>query len=342
MSLVFEALKKGHTPTAPASAYVPVPVAVAEVASAPVAVAVEIAVPILAQPLAPMKPAATSAPSAVVASSGLSGQVLALVAGMALAGSGAWLYWAGKASNNNPAAVPAAQVAVAPIAAPLPMPVPAPSPAPISIAAPAAAVAPVSIAAHKPMPEVAPVLKAPEPLTRVAPAKTAAPVTPAATVAAVAVAIAPAASAPAAVAVAPEVKPAVRPLNTQVMVTIEPTPFDVREVFQSFVQLLQTGQLAEAQTAADKITVALGSNHVMSLRAQGYVALKKNELGLARGHYLQLHQLLPEDREAGLNLALIEWRQGNKEAAAKRVARLLEKYPGDAELQALHLNVRTP
>jgi len=354
MSLVFEALKKGHAPTAPVPAFMPAPapltVPVAEVAPAPVAVAIEVPVPFLAQPpappAAPMAPAATSALSTMAANSGLSGQVLALVAGMALAGGGAWLYWAGKASNNVPAPVPAAQVAVAPIAAPLPIPVLAPLPAPVAISAPVAVGTPVSIVARNPMPEAAPVLKTPEPRALVAPAKTAAPAAPAAvpaaTVAAAAVAIAPAASAPAVVATAPEVKPVVRPLNTQVVVTIEPTPLDVREVFQTFVQLLQTGQLAEAQAVADKISSALGRNHVMSLRAQGYVALKKNELGLARGHYLQLHQLLPEDREAGLNLALIEWRQGDKEAAAKRVARLLEKYPGDAELQALHLNVRTP
>ena len=305
MSLVFEALKKGHNPTAPVSAPAPAPEVVPVAAPAPTPA-----------------PVATSAPFAAGENRGLSGQVVALVAGMALAGGGAWLYWAGKASNNVPAPVPAAQIAIAPMAAPLPTPVLAPLPAPVAVAAPA--------------------LKAQEPRALVAPAKAAAPAATAVVPAVAAVAIAPAASAPAAVAAAPEVKPVVRPLNTQVVVTIEPTPFDVREVFQSFVQLLQTGQLAEAQSAADKITGALGSNHVMSLRAQGYVALKKNELGLARGHYLQLQQLLPEDREAGLNLALIEWRQGNKEAAAKRVARLLEKYPGDAELQALHLNVRTP
>jgi TolA-binding protein len=331
MSLVFEALKKGHNPTAPVSAPVPAP--------APEVVPV-------AAPAPTPAPVATSAPFAAGENRGLSGQVVALVAGMALAGGGAWLYWAGKASNNVPAPVPAAQIAIAPMAAPLPAPVLAPLPEPVAIAAPVAVVAPVAIVAHKPVPEASLALKAPEPRALVAPAKTASPVAPAAVPAAIvataAVAVAPATSAPAAVAAAPEVKPVVRPLNTQVVVTIEPTPFDVREVFQSFVQLLQTGQLAEAQSAADKITGALGSNHVMSLRAQGYVSLKKNELGLARGHYLQLHQLLPEDREAALNLALIEWRQGNKEAAAKRVARLLEKYPGDAELQALHLNVRTP
>lgn len=132
------------------------------------------------------------------------------------------------------------------------------------------------------------------------------------------------------------------PINTQVQVAIEPNAFDMREAFQNFLQLLQSGQLPEAQLAADKISTAMGRSHVVSLRAQGYMALKKGDLAVARSQYLQLHQVLPEDREAGLNLALIEWRLGDREAAAKRVARLLEKFPNDPEIQALYMNVRSP
>ena len=143
--------------------------------------------------------------------------------------------------------------------------------------------------------------------------------------------------------VPPEPKPAPRaPINTHVQVNIEPNPFDVRDVFQQFVQTLQAGQMPEAQAAADRISSAMGRNHVMSLRAQGYLALKKDNLALARSQYFLLHQLLPEDREAGLNLALIEWRQGDRESASKRVARLLERFPNDQEIQALYLNVRNP
>ena len=132
------------------------------------------------------------------------------------------------------------------------------------------------------------------------------------------------------------------PVNTHVQVNIEPNLFDVREVFQQFVQLLQAGQIPEAQATADRISNAMGRNHLMSLRAQGYLALKKGDLALARSQYFQLHQLLPEDREAGLNLALIEWRQGDRDSASKRVALLLERFPNDQEIQALYINVRNP
>ena len=141
----------------------------------------------------------------------------------------------------------------------------------------------------------------------------------------------------------PEPKPVPRaPVNTHVQVNIEPNPFDVRDVFQQFVQMLQAGKMPEAQAAADRISSAMGRSHVVSLRAQGYLALKKDDLALARSQYFLLHQLLPEDREAGLNLALIEWRQGDRESASKHVARLLERFPNDQEIQALYLNVRNP
>lgn len=132
------------------------------------------------------------------------------------------------------------------------------------------------------------------------------------------------------------------PVNAQVHVSTEASTFNVREAFQAFVQHLQSGRLPEAQIVADKISHEMGRRHVMSLRAQGYLALKKDDLNLARDQYFQLNQVLPEDREAGLNLALIDWRLGDKESATRRVAGLAEKFPGDSEIQALYLNVRNP
>jgi tetratricopeptide (TPR) repeat protein len=191
------------------------------------------------------------------------------------------------------------------------------------------------------VPAPAPAIKPAAPVVRNLPPLKAAPAAAAAApVTAVAAVPVPAPAAPAPVA---EAKPAPRPpINTQVQVSIEPNPFDVREVFQNFLQLVQMGQLSEAQAAADKISNAMGRNHVVSLRAQGYLALKRGDLARAKDQYSRLHESLPEDRESGLNLALIEWRLGDKDSAAKRVGRLLEKFPNDQEIQALYMNVRSP
>jgi hypothetical protein len=246
---------------------------------------------------------------------------------MVLAGGGAWLYWAGKTSDVNRPVI--AMPATAPALVPVPVP-----------AVPVAPALPIQASVVVPP---APVVVA-VPTVPMVPTAHVVPVVPvvAATPALVKVAKV---AAPAVLVVAPvvEVKPPVRaPINTQVVVSVEVNQFEVREAFQSFLQLLQLGQLTDAQIAADKISTAMGRNHVMSLRAQGYLALKKNDLVAAKRQYLQLNQLLPEDRESGLNLALIDWRLGEKESAAKRVSGLLEKFPNDSEIQALNLNVRNP
>jgi tetratricopeptide (TPR) repeat protein len=205
----------------------------------------------------------------------------------------------------------------------------APAPAPVAEKQPAPSASDIQVAAATPAVR-APVAKASAPA-----AKASAP-------AAKASAPAANASSPAAAA-EPEPKPAPRPpINTQVQLTAEAQPFDVRDAFQNFLRLMQLGQLPEAQQSADQITKALGANHVMSLRAQAFLALKKNELDRARPLYLQLQQILPEDREAGLNLALIDWRTGDRESAAKRVNRLIDKFPNDAEIRSLYQNVRNP
>ncbi|MDB5942577.1 MAG: tetratricopeptide repeat protein, partial [Ramlibacter sp.] len=129
-------------------------------------------------------------------------------------------------------------------------------------------------------------------------------------------------------------------VNTQVQISTQPSPFDVREAFQSFLRQTQMRQWSEAQRAADQIAAALGSGHVMALRAQAYLALQQDDLPRARSQYLQLQQALPEDREAGLNLALIEWRSGDRDAAANRLVGLVQRFPNDPQIQALSQNVR--
>lgn len=130
--------------------------------------------------------------------------------------------------------------------------------------------------------------------------------------------------------------------NLHVQISTEPGQFNLRESFQSFLRQVQVGQLAEAQRSADQISNAVGSTHVMSLRAQGYLALQKSELVQAKIQYLQLQQVLPDDREAGVNLALIDWRQGDRDSASRRIARLVEKFPNDPEVRELYLNIRAP
>ena len=271
-----------------------------------------------------------------------SGMVAGGLVGILLAGGAGWLYQTSNSANlKSSSSVPQAQtqVAVLPQAAITPSPVALPvaaapvisMPSPVVVTATPAPVlatatpAPVALAEAKPVP--------------VSPARVIAVAEPK-TVAALPVSQAVKAVAPEPAAAATPVK--LQPILTQVQLSTEGNQFDARVSFQNFLQLLKMGQLPEAGVAADKISAAMGRNHVISLRAQGYLALKKNDLVRAKSQYLQLHDLLPEDREAGLNLALIDWRQGEKDAATKRVADMVEKFPNDPEVLALQLNVRNP
>jgi hypothetical protein len=243
-----------------------------------------------------------------------------------------------------PPAEPAGPAAASRVAAPAP-----PKPkaiGPAVAAAPVPAAAPVVKAAAPVVKAAAPVVKAAAPAT-VAAAPAPAVAAPA-VVAALAVAAAPSpvaaipvTAAAAASAPVPVPAPAVKaPINTHVQISTQPSPLDVREAFQSFLRQTQMRQWPEAQRTADQISTALGAGHVMALRAQGYLALQKDDLPRARSQYLQLQQTLPEDREAGLNLALIEWRSGDREAAASRLVGLVQKFPNDPQIQALSQNVR--
>lgn len=116
--------------------------------------------------------------------------------------------------------------------------------------------------------------------------------------------------------------------------------YDARAAFQSFLHQVQAQQWNEARRTRDAMQAALGPEHVLTLRVQGYLALRQNELDSARQSYRKLLERLPDDREGGLNLALIDWRSGDKEAARKRVGMLLDKFPQDGEIKALAQNIR--
>jgi hypothetical protein len=321
MSLVFEALKKKQG--APASAVGVAPAA--PLASAGVSV----------------RPAAVAAAPAAWSS-----LLAAMLAGLALAGIGAALYGAGRTSGA--AQAPEHRAAAAPAPVPTRDVIERASAADRAPAAadvkPSLAAVAVSRLPAPAAPAAAPVAKPAAAMTAVAAAPAITAATPARVVVA---ALAPVAAAPVTAVAAPAPVPVAAPapalkalVNTQVQISTQPSPFDVREAFQSFLRQTQMRQWSGAQRAADEISAALGSGHVMALRAQAYLALQQDDLPRARSQYLQLQQALPEDREAGLNLALIEWRSGDRDAAANRLVGLVQRFPNDPQIQALSQNVR--
>lgn len=127
-----------------------------------------------------------------------------------------------------------------------------------------------------------------------------------------------------------------------VQVSSEVVELDIQSAFQTFLAQTQAADWAAARQTQDSVLLALGPEHVMSLRMQAYLALRQSELDKARRHYQRLLERLPDDREAGLNVALIDWRQGQQDAARKRLAGLADRFPADPEIRAMILNLRQP
>ena len=130
-------------------------------------------------------------------------------------------------------------------------------------------------------------------------------------------------------------------MDDQIQVESRPLDLDVGAVFRQFMRHMQMKQYAEARAAANRVTQAMGAQHVMSLRVQGYLALAQNELASAMDQYLQLQASFPDDREAGFNLAVIDWRLGNKVSALRRAQVLMQKHPDDIEVRTFYFSIRS-
>lgn len=124
------------------------------------------------------------------------------------------------------------------------------------------------------------------------------------------------------------------------LMSSEAVALDVPAEFAAFLSQAQAADWHAARQTMERVVLALGSEHVMSLRMQAYLALRQAELDQARGHYQRLIERLPDDREAGLNLALIDWRQGRQDAARQRMARLADQFPNDTGIRAMLLTVQ--
>jgi len=71
------------------------------------------------------------------------------------------------------------------------------------------------------------------------------------------------------------------------------------------------------------------------LRMKGFLGLRAGRPDDARAAYDALLVRLPDDREANLNLAVIDWQAGERAAALERVRRVAVRHPDDAQVQAM-------
>jgi Tetratricopeptide repeat len=83
-----------------------------------------------------------------------------------------------------------------------------------------------------------------------------------------------------------------------------------------------------------------GPDSLFLIRIKAYWQIQQNHLEKARGYLEQVLAQKPDDKESGMNLAVVEMRTGRLEPARRRLERLQRLYPEDDDiavaLQKLH------
>jgi Flp pilus assembly protein TadD len=77
-----------------------------------------------------------------------------------------------------------------------------------------------------------------------------------------------------------------------------------------------------------------GSSSLFLIRLKAYWHIQQNDLENARGLLEEVLSKKPDDKESGLNLAVVDMRAGRMEPARRRLERLQHLYPEDDEIAA--------
>lgn len=110
---------------------------------------------------------------------------------------------------------------------------------------------------------------------------------------------------------------------------------DQRLLLNRFNTAMLDGQTEQAAELLEQARKKLGAEHLMVLRLQGYYCMQNHCNGQAQQAYQTILAQLPNDKEAGYNLAVLEGRNGQLAQALTRVTQLLQHHPDDNALRAL-------
>ena len=120
------------------------------------------------------------------------------------------------------------------------------------------------------------------------------------------------------------------------------SPINPADLLMAFNAALGAGQLSQAEEVLERARLALGNTHLIVARMQGYYCMRADCPEQARQAYSTILSRLPRDREAGYNLAVLDWQAGRRDEAHRRVRTLLSQHPGDEALRALQRQMGAP
>lgn len=106
---------------------------------------------------------------------------------------------------------------------------------------------------------------------------------------------------------------------------------DVSRLVATFRAAMARADHTSAKAALDQMGAALSPRSLTLLRMQAWYAVDSGDDAGARERYSRLLQRLPDDINAGVNVALIDWRAGRQAQALQRINEMYTQHP-DSEL----------
>lgn len=102
---------------------------------------------------------------------------------------------------------------------------------------------------------------------------------------------------------------------------------DVSHWVNLFSSEMAAGNHEQARTYLSKIQSKLPAQSITLLRMQAWYAVDTGDDVSARSLFLSILDRVPDDQNAGVNSALIDWRAGRLDAALARMDSLHQKFP---------------
>jgi|GEM_PF-3864134 len=105
---------------------------------------------------------------------------------------------------------------------------------------------------------------------------------------------------------------------------------DVSHWVNLFSSEMSAGNHEQARSHLSKLQAKLPAQSITLLRMQAWYAVDTSDDEAARGLFLRILDRVPDDQNAGVNIALIDWRAKRFSAALARIDRLHQMYPDSA------------
>lgn len=102
---------------------------------------------------------------------------------------------------------------------------------------------------------------------------------------------------------------------------------DVSHWVNLFSGEMSAGNYEQARSHLSKLQSKLPAQSITLLRMQAWYAVDTSDDDSARGLFLRIIDRVPDDQNAGVNIALIDWRAKRFSAALARIDRLHQIYP---------------